>query len=470
MVRNDSICCACLSVNSSYQDLLLLRCACQDMSYLWSQDERDGADVLNGIALGNDHVLITGKLWDRMFKVTFPDWPSLFETSADAFNDETNNAGNHDNSINNEDTTAVSYNFLRTTKGTETMRLLLNDLLSSPQQQTTSTNNDGYLSLYGPRRSLTHLSELMTNDGQILSSCHPLAHNLGRVAYQFFGSMDGAFDGMVGTEDSHLLRLCNAAFLHGVIEYHLRDSSLENLVAAAGEIEDKVCSKLVNVDSGPWECHHGIGHGIVQRYRMEGEKAVIEKSQKSCRETSAVSECENGMWMDHFAVSGNILAMETRMMASDIVLEELKGALSTLGVEQTSIEGRIRPPPFPQSMQICNSSLSAFDCFIYAATEYLLIHPRDYAGAIKYCTDPSANIGMSGLQICVEGVGTQCAKENMKDFSVVEEVCRTLDAQQAASCFQAALTYFRTSTENESPKDAGLCGNLNQFKQLCLNS
>jgi hypothetical protein len=72
MVRNNSICCACLSVNSSYQDLLLLRCACQDMSYLWPQDERDGADVLNGIALGNDHVLITGKLWDRMFKVTFP--------------------------------------------------------------------------------------------------------------------------------------------------------------------------------------------------------------------------------------------------------------------------------------------------------------------------------------------------------------------------------------------------------------
>lgn len=28
--------------------------------------------------MGNDHILITGKRWDRMFKVTLNDWPSLF--------------------------------------------------------------------------------------------------------------------------------------------------------------------------------------------------------------------------------------------------------------------------------------------------------------------------------------------------------------------------------------------------------
>lgn len=44
------------------------------MSSLWPKNERGGADVLNGIALGKDHVILTGKLWDRMYKIQFPDW------------------------------------------------------------------------------------------------------------------------------------------------------------------------------------------------------------------------------------------------------------------------------------------------------------------------------------------------------------------------------------------------------------
>ena len=158
------------------------------------------------------------------------------------------------------------------------------------------------------------------------------------------------------------------------------------------------------------------------------------------------------------------------MMAADVVLSELKGALATLGMQQPEIESRIRLPPFADSLQICNLSSSTFDCYIYAATEYLLAQPRDYVGAIEHCTDPAANIGTSGVGVCINGVGTQCAKENMKDFSVVEEVCLTLPADQGASCFQSALIYFRTSTESESPKEAGLCDNLTQYKQLCLTS
>lgn len=61
--------------------------SCSDPSYLslidfqslYPLSQRGGSEnVLNGIALGTDHILITGKRWDRMFKVTLNDWPSLF--------------------------------------------------------------------------------------------------------------------------------------------------------------------------------------------------------------------------------------------------------------------------------------------------------------------------------------------------------------------------------------------------------
>ena len=46
-----------------------------DLSLLWPSEERGHSEnVLNGIALGKDHILLTGKRWDRSYKVVFPDW------------------------------------------------------------------------------------------------------------------------------------------------------------------------------------------------------------------------------------------------------------------------------------------------------------------------------------------------------------------------------------------------------------
>jgi len=50
-----------------------------DFSKIWPANQRGSYEnVLNGIALGKDHVLITGKRWDRIYKVDFTDWPTLF--------------------------------------------------------------------------------------------------------------------------------------------------------------------------------------------------------------------------------------------------------------------------------------------------------------------------------------------------------------------------------------------------------
>ena len=52
------------------------------MSQLWPSSQRGGSEnVLNGIAIGKDHILITGKRWDRMYKITFGDWPTLFSAA-----------------------------------------------------------------------------------------------------------------------------------------------------------------------------------------------------------------------------------------------------------------------------------------------------------------------------------------------------------------------------------------------------
>ena len=60
--------------------LSLLPRPTKDFSEIWPRNQRGSSEnVLNGIALGKDYVLITGKRWDRIYKVVFDDWPTLFK-------------------------------------------------------------------------------------------------------------------------------------------------------------------------------------------------------------------------------------------------------------------------------------------------------------------------------------------------------------------------------------------------------
>eukprot|EP00804_Cyclotella_cryptica_P020623 CCRYP_003450-RA/>CCRYP_003450-RA protein AED:0.37 eAED:0.37 QI:32/1/1/1/1/1/2/276/516 len=386
---------------------------------------------------------------------------------------------------------AVSYNFLRTTKGSSTIRILLKDLFHPNPEgnltQSTESEVDDYERLGGPRRALTHLIQLMKDDGQIHSSCHPLAHNLGRAAYEYFGSSDAAFDSMIGTDDAKLLRVCNAAYLHGVIKFHLRDvHDVDDLIREAAEIQANVCSQLTNVNLGTWECQHGIGHGIIQRLRMDGEQSIVKLGIEACEKafpSGGSSTCENGLWMDHFAVSGNVLGMETRMMAIDILATEFDNALNTLSVSvsssntqdevmsqhETQNKHQLPNLPDPSSLQMCDnlSKHAKYDCYLYMPTEYLLVHPGDYLGALSFCQDSSANISTDVVNGCVAGVGMQCAKEHMDNFLIVENVCETLDDRLGSQCFRQAVSYYTMSSGGTNPRSAGVCDELVRFKSLC---
>jgi hypothetical protein len=56
-----------------------------------------------------------------------------------------------------------------------------------------------------------------------------------------------AWGGMVGTSDAPLLRICNAAYMHGIIEHYLAAS--ENLMDDVTMITDNICSASLIVSS-----------------------------------------------------------------------------------------------------------------------------------------------------------------------------------------------------------------------------
>jgi hypothetical protein len=309
------------------------------------------------------------------------------------------------------DADSVSYGFLQTERGTELEKTLHEELMAQ-----------------SPKVTLQHMQALMDDDDQIANSCHPLIHMLGRNAFMELG-FDSAWGGMVGTEDASLLRICNAAYMHGIIEHYLAAS--ENLVEDVAMIKNNICKKLTNVKDGVWECHHGVGHGILQHYRTIKEKETLMEAIEACGNTSFSQDCENGLWMDHFA--------------------------------STKVLGMLEP----SSLHVCRLAMNdLWACGTYSPTEYLLHHPGAYSGAVQFC--------LAGFRdddrfsdSCVNGVGTQAAKENMHNFWPVEEAGLTVPEHLQRGYFLEALQYYELANGSDIPPS--MCENLVVFKDQCMD-
>lgn len=317
-------------------------------------------------------------------------------------------------------------------------------LVASLIEKLTPSDEDGG---GGPLSVLTETSELMNSDNAFLDNCHHITHRLGRAAYRSMGVEGAVADFLGNMESANLLRICNGAFLHGIIETHLKE--VEDPVTAAIELDSKVCSKLRGVPEGTWECRHGIGHGFVQNIRDKNDRQTIDDAIATCqREPFDVAmrrACENGVWMDYFVSS------------------RFEGAFSFDAASAIS------------SLALCTKSATtiANDCALYSPTEYLLHRPRDYEGALRWCLEGDAgtlmNRGASLQMSCVGGVGMQTAKENLRDYSKLEQVCLTAPTSAYQKKCVSLRFVYRSFSTGESHMPPETCQQMDHFQEDCLN-
>jgi hypothetical protein len=78
------------------------------------------------------------------------------------------------------------------------------------------------------------------------------------------------------------------------------------------------------------------------------------------------------------------------------------------------------------------------DCYLYAPTYFLSLHPEDYAGALKWCTDAEAGFESA----CASGVGMQALKENLDDPKLIESVCMGGQSEQTAPCIEGMTSLY----------------------------
>ena len=230
----------------------------------------------------------------------------------------------------------------------------------------------------------------MGTDVALAGVCHPVVHVLGRDAFERVGDFATAAQGFDP--------VCNAGYLHGVIESYLTG------VADLAAVLPDLCAGFAGNAYGLWQCFHGVGHGV-----MGHAAGRVEDALGWCATLAsefARGACHNGLFM------------------------ELFNAPPAMAADQA-----------PKSLhKICKS----FDrdlrgtCFVYLPTAYLQLFPGDYAGAVAWCRAAPRSM----RDVCLSGVGAETMKQTISTPEVVEQVCSAAPGDGDAACLAGAVGLY----------------------------
>ena len=248
------------------------------------------------------------------------------------------------------------------------------------------------MNTHDPKFALTELRERTKTDNALVRSCHALVHDIGHAAYDRYGDFGEAM--------KYQDEMCNSGYIHGIIETHF--SKNPNVLAAMKD----VCRPYPVGKYLSWQCHHGVGHGVM--YYTSND---LPKSLELCDKyegSFARENCANGVFMETFNIE-----QKTR--------------------PSQSLEGRDAFHPCQEQ-----TPRNKATCYFYAPARYLRVRNNDYAGALRWCdgAEPSYR------DDCIQGVGSQATKENINNPKLVEAVCMRGRSSQVARCVSGLVGLY----------------------------
>jgi len=246
----------------------------------------------------------------------------------------------------------------------------------------------------GAGAALLELRSRVASDPAVARDCHAIAHTLGHEAYETAGDFGRA----LGQADE----ICNSGFFHGVIEAHF--AGVDDVPAAALT----ACAAYRADTYLGWQCYHGIGHGLM--FSTANDLPRVVALCEAYEDPFARRNCINGVYMENFNVERKVHP-SAYLKADD--------------------------PFFP-----CGEpgTVHKGECYLYAPTFYLSLHPGGYEDALAWCRQAEPDFRTA----CLNGVGGQAFKEHPDEPVFVERVCRRGRSEEAEACIRgmASLAFF----------------------------
>jgi hypothetical protein len=259
----------------------------------------------------------------------------------------------------------------------------------------------------GKPSSISAVISAIQSDPLLSLDCHEVAHDVGHRAYELYG-FSGAMllNGSKNEDHASVMDMCAGGYVHGILE----EESLHDPSFAADP--GALCAS-VPPTARP-TCYHGIGHALMFVHDRD-----IPASLDGCRKLPVASykqRCFEGVWMEAF--SGNTEHSGHNTLGWDIDDPLATCALALDDAQPT--------------------------CFLYSTFGYARTHPKDYAGAVRMCTEDGLTEQQSSF--CLKGVGIALvAHLKAKDLEESEPYAAGLTAAQKLGFYEGVAGYGRLS-------------------------
>lgn len=280
----------------------------------------------------------------------------------------------------------------------------------------------------GDPASVYKLMDIIQKHSSIKLDCHDMAHDFGHRAYELYG-----FSGAMTFNDPGKLSnvdtddICAGGYMHGI---------LEEVFLNQPDLKNNPNSICINVSTNNRDsCFHGVGHGL-----MFVNERNISDSLTICKNLPDViyqRRCYEGVFMEMFW--GN-----TNHAGADSLGWDINQPLATCQTADTD-----QKP----------------DCFLYAHLGYLRKHPKDFTGAINFCTKNGLTVW--DKRYCLRGVGITLMKHfTSHQLNETEDLVAELDALDKYAYYQGVIGYSRLSSVSESDLNS-FCNLLKTDSLIC---
>jgi plastocyanin len=280
---------------------------------------------------------------------------------------------------------------------------------------------------YDPDTIFTVIDAIQA-DPDLALNCHDVAHDIGHRAYELYGFSEAmTFNNPNHVNHPLVQYICAGGYMHGILE-ELSLSQPEFMLNP-----DTICEAMPSVERD--SCFHGVGHVF-----MLANERDVTLALEDCRLVDSETDmyrCFEGIRMEQFW--GNTDHVSTTTLGWD-----------TQDPAATCLAAQTDEKP---------------TCFLYAPFGYLRENPKDYFGAVNFCTDP--RLTRSDSSFCLKGLGiTMMSKFKGQNLEGSELYVTGLDADLKYAFYQGVLGYAQLSGKTASEL-AATCTRFATDSVLC---
>jgi hypothetical protein len=276
-----------------------------------------------------------------------------------------------------------------------------------------------------PAVALDKLDALSKTDTYVLRTCHPLAHEIGHLAYAKYKSVTVA--------EGYARETCWSGYHHGLMESYISQFDDGQLRSRMNTICKQDADHPYSL--AYYNCWHGLGHGLTIRFAQD-----IFRSLKFCNAITHSWErqsCYSGVFMQNIVANGSGMHRAVDLKPSDpiypcdAVSEQEKPSCYLM---QTSYVLQVKKWNLPAAFHICDGVEAA-----YVGTCYRSMG-RDISGAALL--DPAKVVPQCALGAkahqweCIAGAAANAVYDR-HGRAMADALCERVPASQRAACRKA---------------------------------